>query len=127
MAAGFTVASKYPLHSTILLLVSFTCIQSGIEDLETVTNDDDPEALLDGLLQAAVCDDLIGWREESRKLILAFTDQLYHLAGDGKVRLLSFGSYVYQVTRMLNNALSYIMHSPSARVHMVPCALLQHP
>lgn len=62
-------------------------LQSGIEDLITVTNDDDPEALLDGLLQSAVCDELIGWRRESRKLILAFTDRRYHTAGDGRVSL----------------------------------------
>lgn len=63
------------------------CSQEGIAPLVTVVNDDPPEALLDGLLQATVCTDLIGWREESRKLILAFTDQHFHVAGDGRVML----------------------------------------
>lgn len=53
--------------------------------METVANDDDPEALLEALLQSVVCTDVIGWRDEARKLVLVFTDQLYHVAGDGRV------------------------------------------
>ena len=53
--------------------------------LEVVINDDDPEAMLDGLLQSVVCTDLVGWRLEARKLVIVFTDQLYHIAGDGLV------------------------------------------
>ena len=60
-------------------------VQRGIDPLVTVSNDNDPEALLEGMLQAIVCDELVGWRTESRKLILVFTDELYHVAGDGKV------------------------------------------
>ena len=53
--------------------------------LEVVLNDDAPEAMLDGLLQSVVCTDLVGWRQEARKLVIVFTDQLYHIAGDGLV------------------------------------------
>lgn len=51
----------------------------------TVSNDDIPEAMLEALLQSVVCKDVIGWRADARKLVLVFTDQLYHTAGDGKV------------------------------------------
>lgn len=61
--------------------------QRALSGIDTVTNQDDPEAMLEGLLQAVVCREVIGWRREARKLILVFTDQLYHSAGDGKVSL----------------------------------------
>ena len=32
-----------------------------------------------------VCVDRIGWREDSRKLILLFTDRDFHFAMDGKL------------------------------------------
>ncbi len=51
-----------------------------------VTNADHPEAMLDALLQCVVCTELIGWRREARKLVIVFTDQLFHVAGDGLVR-----------------------------------------
>ena len=70
------------MYATILTLLS---LQSGIADLVTVTNNDTPEALLEGLLQAVVCGGVVGWRSEARKLILIFTDEGYHVAGDGKV------------------------------------------
>ena len=59
--------------------------QDSINAINTVTNSDDPEAMLEALLQVAVCKDIIGWREAARKLILVMTDQDFHTAGDGKV------------------------------------------
>ena len=44
--------------------------------------------MLEALLQVAVCKEVVGWREASRKLILVMTDRGFHLAGDGKVSLL---------------------------------------
>ena len=49
------------------------------------SNNDNPEALFDGLLQAVVCTEVVGWRENARHLILILTDRGYHIAGDGKV------------------------------------------
>lgn len=48
-------------------------------------NLDEPEGTLDALMQAITCKDEIGWRNESRKLIVVATDGLFHIAGDGKV------------------------------------------
>jgi len=61
------------------------CCQVVTENLALVTNKDNPEAMLDGLVQCVVCTDLVGWRQEARKLVVIFTDQLYHVAGDGLV------------------------------------------
>ena len=61
-------------------------MQNSINAISTFTNHDDPEAMLEALLQVAVCKDVIGWREAARKLILVMTDQGFHTAGDGRVR-----------------------------------------
>ncbi|XP_072936318.1 uncharacterized protein [Epargyreus clarus] len=47
-------------------------------------NYDAPEAGLDALAQAIVCKDKIGWRGESRKIILYVANGPYHVVGDGK-------------------------------------------
>lgn len=46
-------------------------------------NYDPPEGGLDALSQVITCKEQIGWRNESRKLIVLFTDGPYHQAGDG--------------------------------------------
>ena len=48
-------------------------------------NIDDPEGSLDALMQVMVCGDRIGWREDSRKIIIVSTDRDYHFALDGKL------------------------------------------
>ncbi|NWI14815.1 ITB2 protein, partial [Crypturellus soui] len=47
-------------------------------------NLDAPEGGLDAMMQAAVCGDLIGWRNVTRLLVYA-TDDGFHFAGDGKL------------------------------------------
>ncbi|CAF0798067.1 unnamed protein product [Adineta steineri] len=48
-------------------------------------NIDAPEGGLDAVMQAIVCDDIIGWRNDSRKLIVFSTDAGFHYAGDGRL------------------------------------------
>ncbi|CAF3376669.1 unnamed protein product [Rotaria socialis] len=48
-------------------------------------NIDAPEGGLDAVMQAIVCDDVIGWRNNSRKLIVFSTDAGFHYAGDGRL------------------------------------------
>lgn len=45
---------------------------------------DAQEGGLDALAQVLVCKDIIGWRNESRKIVVFLTDGPYHAAGDGK-------------------------------------------
>lgn len=47
-------------------------------------NRDEQEGGLDALAQVLVCKDIIGWRNESRKIVIFLTDGPYHAAGDGK-------------------------------------------
>ncbi|RVE66964.1 hypothetical protein OJAV_G00112610 [Oryzias javanicus] len=48
-------------------------------------NMDTPEGGLDAMLQAAVCQDAIGWRSEAKRLLLLMTDQPSHLALDSRL------------------------------------------
>jgi hypothetical protein len=40
----------------------------------------------DAILQSAVCVKEIGWRNNSRRILLVATDDDFHKAGDGAVR-----------------------------------------
>ncbi|GBP33668.1 Integrin beta-PS [Eumeta japonica] len=48
------------------------------------SNYDPSEGGLDALAQVLACKEKIGWRNDSRKIIIFLTDQSYHVAGDGK-------------------------------------------
>lgn len=39
----------------------------------------------DAIMQAIVCRNHIGWREQARRLLVFSTDAGFHYAGDGKV------------------------------------------
>ena len=36
-------------------------------------------------MQVALCDDIVGWKDESRKIVLFTTDGGFHVAGDGRL------------------------------------------
>ena len=57
----------------------------SVQDLLISTSSDDPEGTLDAMMQAVVCTDVVGWREEARKVLLVMTDDLMHTAGDGRL------------------------------------------
>lgn len=48
-------------------------------------NLDKPEGSLDAMMQATVCGDLIGWRNNSTRLLVLATDDGFHMAGDGRL------------------------------------------
>ena len=61
------------------------------------TNADDPENVLEALLQVVVCEKDIGWRDRNsmamdpkerglNRVVLVMTDDQFHFAGEGKVR-----------------------------------------
>lgn len=59
--------------------------QEKVNAANVSSNLDKPEGGFDALMQAVVCKKEIGWRNGSRKLIVFSTDDIYHLAGDGKL------------------------------------------
>jgi len=46
---------------------------------------DAPEGGFDAIMQAVVCKNDIGWREQARRLLVFSTDAGFHYAGDGKL------------------------------------------
>ena len=52
-------------------------------------NIDTPEGVFDGLMQSMVCREQLNWREKARHIIVVSTDAPFHLAGDGKVMVLT--------------------------------------
>ncbi|KAJ8025015.1 Integrin beta-3 [Holothuria leucospilota] len=48
-------------------------------------NQDIAEGTLDAIMQVAVCKKEIGWRENTRKLLLITSDGPFHVEGDGKL------------------------------------------
>ncbi|KAL3832477.1 hypothetical protein ACJMK2_024117 [Sinanodonta woodiana] len=56
-----------------------------MKHLNTSANWDVMEGGLDGVMQAVVCQDAIGWRNESRRVLVYFSDAGFHFAGDGKL------------------------------------------
>lgn len=57
----------------------------------------------DAIMQAIVCKDQIGWRDQARRLLVFSTDAGFHYAGDGKVCSLELVEY----GRILESADSY--------------------
>ena len=58
---------------------------NALQMVSISTNADIPEGALDGMMQATVCTDLIGWRDNSRKVLIVMTDAIVHTAGDGRL------------------------------------------
>lgn len=60
---------------------------TALNNASLSASSDDPEALLDAMLQVAVCEAHIGWKPATttRRIILALTDGDYHTALDGRL------------------------------------------
>lgn len=61
--------------------------QTKVKESNMSGNLDSPEGGFDAIVQAIVCGEEIGWRDEARRLLLFTTDAGFHYAGDGKVFL----------------------------------------
>lgn len=61
--------------------------KEGLDNTGISTNADLPEGTLDAMAQAILCQDVVGWRRNARKIIMVITDATVHVAGDGLVRL----------------------------------------
>ncbi|XP_061185828.1 integrin beta-3-like [Saccostrea echinata] len=64
---------------------NITLFQDAVDAIMTTANFDKPEGMFDGLLQAMVCKDKIGWRKKARRMLLYATDINFHQAGDGRL------------------------------------------
>ena len=82
--SGHTLCAKpFNYEHVISLTNSSDLFNSSVQETIISTNVDDPEDPLGAMLQAVVCKELVGWRENSRKILLIMTDDVLHTAGDG--------------------------------------------
>ena len=58
-------------------------LQGEVKRAQVSGNLDAPEGGFDAIMQAIVCEDMIGWREKARRLLVFSTDAGFHYAGDG--------------------------------------------
>lgn len=80
-------AEKYDFKQMTKLTNKFTDFQTMIDKLKdsTTENLDAPEAGLDAVMQSIMCEQQIGWRKNSRRLIIYSSDAPFHFGGDGKL------------------------------------------
>jgi protocadherin alpha len=82
---GANCEGPYSFRHVISLVNDSDQFNQGIQDREISGNLDSPEGGFDGFIQSIVCQDLIGWRDNARHLLLYITDAGFHYAGDGKL------------------------------------------
>lgn len=66
--------------------VYFYYFQKAVAMADVSGNLDAPEGGFDAIMQAVVCKNEIGWRDQARRLLVFSTDAGFHYAGDGKVQ-----------------------------------------
>ncbi|OWR50969.1 putative myospheroid protein [Danaus plexippus plexippus] len=75
--------NTYSFRNRLKLINDPEAFKKTINDTAFGYNYDEQEGTLDALAQVIVCKEQIGWREESRKIILVFTGASFHAASDG--------------------------------------------
>ncbi|XP_065194784.1 integrin beta-1-like [Sycon ciliatum] len=75
----------YSFTNTLPLINDSQLFQMAVQRETISGNIDTPEGTLEALMQTTVCEEVIGWRKEARKVIIIATDANYHAAGDGRL------------------------------------------
>jgi len=82
---SWPAADAYLFQHHLTLSQDTDQLLAKLRDSKPHENLDYPEGGLEALMQAVVCKEQIGWRNDSRKLIVISTDSPYHIAGDAKL------------------------------------------
>lgn len=85
MAPCEECSPPYGFMNNLRLNENTSLFEQEIQRSKISGNLDGPEGSLDGIMQAIVCTEEIGWREKARKILLLATDASFHWAGDGKL------------------------------------------
>ncbi|UXI23199.1 sodium-dependent multivitamin transporter-like [Sarcoptes scabiei] len=84
-APCYGCAAPYGFKNHMSLDTDSSYFVQRVNDTQISGNLDAPEGGFDAIMQAIVCQNDIGWREKSRKLLVFSTDAGFHYAGDGKL------------------------------------------
>ncbi|ODN00557.1 Integrin beta-PS [Orchesella cincta] len=82
---GKVYEKPYGFRNGLSLTDNISKFRETVTNAKISRNLDEPEGTLDALMQAITCVKEIGWRNDSRKLIVVATDGPFHIAGDGKI------------------------------------------
>ncbi|XP_017769953.1 PREDICTED: integrin beta-PS-like isoform X2 [Nicrophorus vespilloides] len=78
-------AAPYGYRHAMRLDTDTNRFSTMVKEAAVSGNLDAPEGGFDAIMQAVVCRDEIGWREQARRLLVFSTDAGFHYAGDGKL------------------------------------------
>ncbi|XP_055305267.1 integrin beta-PS isoform X2 [Sitodiplosis mosellana] len=78
-------ARPYGFRHAMSLSMDTRSFTEKVKDAAVSGNLDAPEGGFDAMMQAVVCRQHIGWREQARRLLVFSTDAGFHYAGDGKL------------------------------------------
>ncbi|CAL4066209.1 unnamed protein product, partial [Meganyctiphanes norvegica] len=68
----------------VKLTTSAEDVEVAISNAPVAVNLDPLEGGFDGVMQAMVCKEVIGWEDGTQKMIVYLSDATPHMAGDGK-------------------------------------------
>ncbi len=77
--------SPYSFQHQMDLSPDASTFQAKVAAANISGNIDNPEGGFDALMQVMVCEEMVGWRNVSRRVIIFTTDQSFHIAMDGKL------------------------------------------
>ncbi|KAG1654968.1 Integrin beta-PS [Nymphon striatum] len=80
-----TCVAPYGFKNHMALNLNTSQFSDEVQAASISANLDQPEGGFDAIMQAMVCQSKIGWRSQSRKLMLFSTDSSFHSAGDGRI------------------------------------------
>lgn len=78
-------AAPYGFRNHLRLISNVSEFRRIVNETEMSGNLDAPEGGFDAIMQVVACKKKIGWRSQSRKLVVMSTDASFHYAGDGKL------------------------------------------
>lgn len=77
--------APYSFKNQLRLDKNTSLFEEYVRRAKVSGNLDAPEGGFDAIMQAIMCGNQIGWRKQSRKMLLFSTDAGFHFAGDGKL------------------------------------------
>lgn len=77
--------SPYSFHNQLRLTDDTSQFKTQVMNAPISGNLDAPEGGFDAIMQAIACKNDIGWRDQSRKMLVYSSDAAFHYAGDGKL------------------------------------------
>ncbi|WP_319800866.1 M10 family metallopeptidase C-terminal domain-containing protein [Rhodobacter sp. KR11] len=79
----FGATGEWVFHQELMQTTDATALAATYTNLAIRFGNDAPEAQIEGLMQLALHDTEVGFRSDSARFVVLFTDAPYHMAGDG--------------------------------------------